>query len=82
MRIVLDRSAATLLPIVQSAVAPGTIIEWRAYNRISRLSNVMRLLIWFCATHCIVYPCKRKVPENLKEGAIADTLFCSSGTGG
>ena len=27
---------------------------------------------------CMIYPRKKKVPENMREGAISDTLFCNS----
>ena len=43
MHIVNTRDAATLLPIINNHVAPGTIIhsdEWAGYNRVGRLSNV------------------------------------------
>jgi hypothetical protein len=43
MQIVHQRNAATLLPIIQQHVAPGTIIhsdEWRAYSRVQGLPNV------------------------------------------
>ena len=43
MEIVPDRSAATLLPIIQAHVAPGTIIhsdEWSTYHRVGGLPNV------------------------------------------
>ena len=43
MEIVPQRDAATLLPLINAHVAPGTIIhsdEWAAYNRVQRLSNV------------------------------------------
>ena len=43
MQIVNTRDTATLLPIINHHVAPGTIIhsdEWAAYNRVGRLSNV------------------------------------------
>lgn len=43
MELVPDRSAATLLPIIQAHVAPGTIIhsdEWSAYHRVGSLPNV------------------------------------------
>ena len=43
MEVVPDRRAATLLPLIQAHVAPGTIIhsdEWSAYRRVGRLSNV------------------------------------------
>ena len=43
MRIVPDRSAATLLPIIQQHVRSGTIVhsdEWAAYNRVQHLPPV------------------------------------------
>ena len=43
MQIVNTRDAATLLPIINNHVTPGTIIhsdEWPAYNRFGCLSNV------------------------------------------
>ena len=43
MEIVPQRDAATLLPLINNHVAPGTIVhsdEWAAYNRVQRLSNV------------------------------------------
>ena len=43
MEIVQRRTAATLLPILNSHVASGTIVysdEWRAYRRIPSLPNV------------------------------------------
>ena len=43
MRVVHSRDAATLLPIINKYVAPGTIIlldEWAAYNHIGSLPNV------------------------------------------
>ena len=43
MRIVQDRRAATLLPIIQQHVAQGTIIysdEWRSYSQVAALSPV------------------------------------------
>ena len=43
MQIVPQRDAATLLPIVQSHVAPGMIIwsdQWAAYKNLSSLSHV------------------------------------------
>ena len=44
MQVVSQRNAATLLPIIQQHVAPGTIIhsdEWRAYRRVRNLPNVV-----------------------------------------
>ena len=43
MQIVPQRNAATLLPIIQEHVAPGTIVhfdEWKAYSKISELPHV------------------------------------------
>ena len=43
MQVVAQRNAATMLPIIQQHVAPGTIIhsdEWRAYSRTAHLPNV------------------------------------------
>ena len=43
IRIVPDRSAATLLPIIQQHVYSGTIVhsdEWAAYNRVQHLPSV------------------------------------------
>ena len=43
MELVLDRTAATLLPIIQHHTQPGTIIhsdEWAAYNNIQSLPSV------------------------------------------
>ena len=43
MEVVAQRDAATLLPIIQAHLAPGTIIhsdQWAAYNQVSSLPNV------------------------------------------
>ncbi len=43
MEVVHQRDAATLLPIIQAHVAPGTEVhsdQWPAYNQVSSLSNV------------------------------------------
>ena len=43
MQIVPQCDATTLLPIINSHVAPGTTVwsnQWAAYNRVSSLSNV------------------------------------------
>ena len=45
MQIVARRDAATLLPIIQQHVAPGTTVwsdEWAVYARINTLPNVSR----------------------------------------
>ena len=45
MEIVAQRDAATLLPIINNHVAPGTEVwsdEWSAYRRVGALSNVSR----------------------------------------
>ena len=43
MEIVQQRNATTLLPIINTHVAPGTVIhsdEWAAYRRVASLPNV------------------------------------------
>ena len=45
MEVVPARNAATLLPIIQAHVAPGSIVHsdectWAAYNRVGNLPNV------------------------------------------
>ena len=43
MELVPDRTAATLLPLIQQHVLPGITVhsdEWRAYSRVRQLPNV------------------------------------------
>jgi len=43
MKIVADRSATTLLPLIQQHVRSGTVVhsdEWAAYNRVQQLPSV------------------------------------------
>ena len=43
MQAVQQHDAATLLPIIEEHVAPGTIVhsdEWMAYSRVSELPHV------------------------------------------
>ena len=43
MQIVQDRTAATILPIIQAHLAGGTIVhsdQWESYSQVSRLPNV------------------------------------------
>ena len=43
MEVVQSRDAATLLPIIQAHVAPGTVVhtdQWRAYYQVSNLPPV------------------------------------------
>ena len=43
MQIVQQRDAATLLPIIQQHLLPGTTVhsdEWSSYRRVARLPNV------------------------------------------
>ena len=45
MEVVQDRTAATLLPIIQDHVRPGTNVhsdEWSAYRRVQGLPNVQQ----------------------------------------
>ena len=45
MEIVAQRDAATLLPIINAHIAPGTEVwsdEWNAYRRVGTLPNVSR----------------------------------------
>ena len=40
MEVVQQKTAATLLPVINSHVAPGTVVqtdEWRSYRRVSSL---------------------------------------------
>ena len=43
MQVVPQRTAATLLPLIQQHVAPGTVIhsdQWASYNQVGTLPNV------------------------------------------
>ena len=43
MKIVADRTATTLLPLIQQHVRSGTVVhsdEWAAYNRVQQLPSV------------------------------------------
>ena len=43
MEVLQTRDAATLLPIIRSHVAPGSVIhsdQWRAYSQVARLPTV------------------------------------------
>ena len=43
MEVVQTRDAATLLPLIQAHVAPGTVVhsdQWQAYNRVANLPAV------------------------------------------
>ena len=43
MEIVPDRTATTLLPIIQRSIAPGTTVhsdQWRAYSQVASLPNI------------------------------------------
>ena len=44
MEIVTNRDAATLFPIIQAHIRPGTILwsdKWAAYNRVTRVPGVV-----------------------------------------
>lgn len=41
---------------------------------------MMCVCIWSCVI-CIIYPRKRKVPDNFREGTVPDTLFAHSDSG-
>ena len=44
MEIVTNRDAATLFPIIQAHIRPGTILwsdKWAAYNRVTRIPGVV-----------------------------------------
>ena len=85
MQVVHMQNAATLLPIINNHVAPGTIIqsdEWDAYNRIGSLPNVgshstvnhftdvRRSINWNSYTAC------RVVLEALQDQAEMDEGLC------
>ena len=61
MRIVQDRTAATLLPIIQQHVAQGTVVhsdEWRSYSQVAALPPVQSL---DCEPFCnICWPNNRR----------------------
>ena len=43
MKVVQTRDVATLLPLIQAHVVPGTVVhsdQWRAYNRVANLPAV------------------------------------------
>ena len=70
---------------------PGKVIAELGHHHVYSITSAERgrthtILSCISATGfvlppCIIYPRKKKVPENFKEGAGAGTLFCNSENG-
>ena len=72
MEIVQRRDAATLLPVTQAHVAPGTIIhsdEWAAYHQVAQLPHVSSHSTDFCESNRNSYTKHRVLLEQSKDYA-------------